>query len=56
LIAERYGQDRLIALYSYFQEHGGDIDTALSRTLGLSTAQFTAAWLAYLDRLRAAAG
>jgi hypothetical protein len=52
LIAQRYGRARLIALYAYF--HDGDspsVDGGLRRVLGVSLAQFTAAWRAYLKRL-----
>jgi hypothetical protein len=50
LIAQRYGQARLLALYAHFHD-GGTVDSGLKQVLGLSTARFTAAWQAYLRKL-----
>jgi hypothetical protein len=53
LIAQRYGQAKLLALYAYFHDGGSaTVDSGLRKVLGVSTAQFTGAWQAYLRRLR----
>lgn len=52
MIAQRYGQARLTALYAYF--NGGtsvSVGDALRQVLGMSTAQFVGAWQAYLRSL-----
>jgi hypothetical protein len=50
MILERYGRDRLIALYAAFK-HPTDMDTALRQNLGLDSGQFLRAWQAYLRAL-----
>jgi Peptidase MA superfamily len=52
LIAQRYGQDRLIALYGYFHTRASlSVDGGVRTVLGLSLTQFTSAWRAYLRKL-----
>jgi hypothetical protein len=53
LIAQKYGQPKLIALYDYFQ-HDADVNAAFKSALGISQSDFTTAWLAYLKQLRGA--
>jgi hypothetical protein len=52
LIAARAGQDALVRLYRQVATSAGSprdaLDAALRRTLGLSTAQFTARWRQYV--------
>lgn len=48
LVAERWGADRLAALYRAAGTSGAD--TALRRTLGLGLTEFTARWRAYVQR------
>jgi hypothetical protein len=45
--AEKYGQAKLIALYSYYEDHTGD---GVSDVLGVSADQFTADFLAYVKK------
>jgi hypothetical protein len=53
MIVQRYGQAKLLALYAYFDGGGSvTVDSGLRQVLGLSTAQFTSAWQAYLRKLR----
>ncbi|GIH23038.1 hypothetical protein Aph01nite_13480 [Acrocarpospora phusangensis] len=47
-VAERYGQERLIALYR--EARDGDPEEAMAHVLGLSTAEFTEAWRDYMRR------
>ncbi|HKT00098.1 MAG TPA: hypothetical protein VJT31_11245 [Rugosimonospora sp.] len=54
LIAQRYSQAKLIALYGFFHDGGSvSVDNGLRSTLGLSLDQFTAAWRSYLQGLAA---
>jgi hypothetical protein len=46
MVAERYGEDRLVRLY----RTAGARPDALRRVLGLDTAEFTAMWRDYLRR------
>ena len=52
LIAARAGQDALVRLYRHVATSAGSprdaLDAALRRTVGLSTAQFTARWRQYV--------
>lgn len=52
MIAQRYGQSKLIALYTFFHGPGRPtVENGLHQTLGLSLPQFTTQWRAYLRRL-----
>jgi hypothetical protein len=51
LIALRYGQAKVFALYEWFKDHSG-ADAGLKAVLGTSLTGFTSAWQAYLDQLR----
>lgn len=51
-IAQRYGQGKLIALYSYFHGRGTSVDGALRTVLGVTLDQFTAQWRGYLSSLQ----
>jgi len=53
LIAQRYGQPKLIALYDYFKDHT-DTDGGFRAVLGVGQADFLAAWRTYLQGLRTA--
>jgi hypothetical protein len=52
-IAQKYGQSKLIALYSYFGGAGTSVDSALRAVLGVTLDQFTAQWHAHLNSLLA---
>ena len=52
-IAQKYGQSKLIALYSYFHGRGRNVDSALRTVLGVTLSQFTAQWHTYLNSLQA---
>src|SRR2546430_10597933 len=53
LIAQRYGQPKLIALYDYFKDHT-DTDGGFRAVLGVGQADFLAVWRTYLQGLRTA--
>ncbi|RKE18698.1 hypothetical protein [Streptomyces sp. TLI_171] len=53
LIARRYGQDRLVALYRTVGQFGsGGLDRAMRAQLGVGVAEFTKSWVAEAARLR----
>jgi hypothetical protein len=45
--AEKYGQAKLIALYSYYHDQSGD---GISSVLGVSDTQFTSDFLSYVKK------
>jgi hypothetical protein len=52
MIAERYGQPKLIALYEHFFRHGGE-DNGLTQVLGVTREQLIKLWQAYIATMRA---
>jgi hypothetical protein len=52
LIAQKYGQPKLIALYDAFKGDNTDADTAFRTVLGIGQADFLSAWRTYLQGLR----
>jgi ABC-type sugar transport system substrate-binding protein len=53
LIAQKYGQAKLIALYDWFKDHD-DADAGFTAVLGVSRSAFVSAWQSYLKTLRGA--
>jgi hypothetical protein len=53
LIAQRYGQPKLIALYDWFKDHQ-EVDGGFRAVLGTSYSAFLSAWQGYLGTLRGA--
>ena len=53
LIAQRYGQAKLIALYDWFKDHD-DADAGFRAVLGISQSAFLTSWQNYLKTLRGA--
>jgi hypothetical protein len=54
MIAERYGEARLIALYEAFHDRAG-YDPTVRRVLGISVADLDALYVGYIDRSRGGA-
>ena len=52
LIAQKYGQSKLLALYDWFKDHD-DEDGGFHAVLGTSRGAFITAWQNYLKTLRA---
>jgi len=52
MIAEKYGQEKLIALYEGFQRTSVE-DTVVSQVLGITRAQLVTDWQAYVAKQRA---
>ena len=53
LIAQKYGQAKLVALYDWFGQHQG-VDEGFRATLGISQSAFLASWQGYLRTVRGA--
>jgi hypothetical protein len=54
MIAERYGQAKLLALYETFADGTTVASTGISRVLGVDQATLTALWAKYVERARTA--
>ena len=53
LIAQKYGQPKLIALYDWFKDHD-EVDAGFRAVLGIGQADFLSTWRTYLQGLRTA--
>jgi len=51
LIAQKYGQPKLLALYDWFKDHE-EVDGGFRTVLGIGQADFLSAWRTYLQGLR----
>jgi hypothetical protein len=54
LIAERYGQERLVALYGTYVDGGVTPAGGISRVLGVDEPTLTGQWAGYVERARTA--